>query len=88
MAGGHLTPDPIDSIYSAVVSTRSLRLSILLVKLNNMEVRTADIGKTYLEATTKEKIYIVAGPEIEKLQGHTLVSQKALYGLKSSGLRW
>ena len=38
VAGGHVTPDPIDSIYSGVVSTRSLRLSIFLVKLNNMEV--------------------------------------------------
>ena len=27
VADGHLTPDPIDSIYSGVVSTRSLRLS-------------------------------------------------------------
>ena len=88
MAGAHLTPDPIDSIYSAVVPTRSLRLSILPAKLNNMKVWTADIGNTYLEATTKEKIYIVAGPEIEKLQGHILVSHKALYGLKSSGLGW
>ena len=26
VAGGHLSPDPIDSIYSGVVSTRSLRL--------------------------------------------------------------
>ena len=28
VAAGNLTPDPIDSIYSGVVSTRSLRLSI------------------------------------------------------------
>ena len=38
VAGGHLTPDPIDSTYSGVVSTRSLRLSIFLAKLNNMQV--------------------------------------------------
>ena len=42
----------------------------------------------YLEAPTEEKIYIVAGPEFEELQGHTLVIHKALHGLKSSGLRW
>ena len=53
-----------------------------------MEVWVADIGNTYLEATTKEKIYIVAGPEFEVLNGHILVIHKALYGLKSSGLRW
>ena len=43
---------------------------------------------TYLEATTKEKLYIVAGPEFEELQGHILVIHKALYGLKNSGSRW
>ena len=87
MAGGHLTPDPIDSIYSGVVSTRSLRLSISLAKLNNRKVCGAGIGSAYLEATTKEKLYIVAGHEFEELQGHILVIHKALCGLKRSGLR-
>ena len=43
VAGGHLTPDPIDSIYSGVVSTRSLRLTLFLVKLNDMKVWAADL---------------------------------------------
>ena len=51
VTGGHLTPDPIDRIYSGVVSTRSLRLSIFLAKLNNMKVWGADIDNAYLEAT-------------------------------------
>ena len=88
VAGGHLTPDPIESIYSGIVSIRSLRLVIFLAKLNNLEVWGADIGNAYLEAKTKEKLYIVAGPEFEELEGHILVIYKALYGLKSSGLRW
>ena len=88
VAAGHLTPDPIDSIYSGVVSTRTLRVSIFLAKLNNVKVWAADICNAYLEATTKEKLYIVAGPEFEELQGHILVIHKAIYGLKSSGLRW
>ena len=33
-------------------------------------------------------MYIVAGPEFEELQRHILVIHNALYGLKSSGLRW
>ena len=37
-AGGHLTPDPIESIYSGVVSIRTLRLVIFLAKHNNLEV--------------------------------------------------
>ena len=86
VAGGHLYP--LDSIYSEVVSKRSLRLSIFLAKLNIMKVWGADIGNAYLEATTKENLYIVPGPEFEELQVHMLVIHKALYGLKSSGLRW
>ena len=35
-----------------------------------MEVWGADIGNAYLEAT-KEKLYIVSGPEFEELQGHS-----------------
>ena len=85
---GPLSPDPIESIYSGVVSIRSLRLVVFLAKLNNLEVWGADIGNAYLEAKTKEKLYIVAGPEFEELEGHILVIYKALYGLKSSGLRW
>ena len=48
----------------------------------------ADICNAYLEAKTKEKRYIVVGPEFEELEGHILVLYKALYGLKHSGLRW
>ena len=88
VAGRHLTPDPIESIYSRVVSIRSLRLVIFLAKLNNLEVWGADIGNAYLEAKTKEMLYVVAGSEFEELEGHILVVYKALYGLKCSGLRW
>ena len=64
VAQGHLTPDSIESIYSGVVSIRSLRLVIFLAKLNNLEVWGADIGNVYLEAKTKEKLYVVASPEL------------------------
>jgi len=47
-----------------------------------------DIGNAYLEAETREKVYIIAGPEFEELEGHVLVICKALYGLRTSGLHW
>ena len=87
VAGGHLTPDPINN--SGVVSTRSLRLSVFLAKLNNMKVcGTADIGNAYLEATIEESLYKVPALVFKKLQGYILVTHKALHGLKSSGWRW
>ena len=47
----------------------------------------ADIGNAYLEAFTDEKLYIVAGPEFQELEGYILIFLTALYGLKSSGKR-
>ena len=88
VAGGHLTDAPVDSVYSGVVSLRSLRMIIFLAELNGLELYCADVGNAYLEAETREKVYIVAGPGFGELQGHTLVIFKALYGLRSSGLRW
>ena len=88
VADGHLTPESVESIYSGVVSLRSLKLVIFLDKLNNLELWGADIGNAYLEAPTEEKLYIVAGPEFEDWEGYTLTFSKALYGLKSSGKRW
>lgn len=61
---------------------------LFLAELNDMEVWATDIGNAYLEATTQEKLYIIGGSEFGKLEGHILVIQKALYGLRSSGKRW
>ena len=38
VANGHLTPEPVESIYSGVISLRNLRLVIFLGKLNNLEL--------------------------------------------------
>ena len=67
---------------------RSLKLVIFLGKLNNLELWGADIGNAYLEASTEEKLYIVAGPEFEDWEGYMLTFSKALYGQKTSGKRW
>ena len=88
VAGGHLTAIPNDSIYSGVVSLKGIRIITFLANLNNIPIYSTDIGNAYLEATTKEKVYIVAGSEFGELEGHTLLIHKALYGLRSSGLRW
>ena len=44
---------------------------MFVAELNGLELWAADVGNAYLEAYTKEKVYIIAGPEFEKLEGHT-----------------
>jgi hypothetical protein len=88
VAGGHLTDVPLESVYSGVVSLRSLRLVIFLAELNDLKIYGADIGNAYLEAKTKEKVYIIADKGFGPLEGHVLVIDRALYGLRTSGLRW
>ena len=61
---------------------------IFLGKLNNLDLWGADIGNAYLEAFTNEKLYIVAGPEFQELEGYIHIFLKALYGLKSPCKRW
>ena len=80
MADGHLTPEPIENIYSGVVSLKNLRLVMILGKLNHLELCGANIGNAYLEAFTDEELYIVAGPEFQELEGYILIFLKALYG--------
>ena len=55
---------------------------------NNLQSWSTDVGNAYLEAYTQEKLYIIAGPEFGPRHGCTLIVSKAIYGLKSSGLRW
>lgn len=88
VAGGHLTPKPVDSVYSSVVSLRGIRLVVFLAELNGLKLFGADIGSAYLEAYTTEKVHIIGSPIFGECHGHTLVIEKALYGLKSSGARW
>ena len=55
VADGHLTKEPVESIYSGVVSLRSLRMVVFLSQLNDLEIWGADVGNAYLEAYTDEK---------------------------------
>ena len=87
VAGGHLTDTPIDLVYSSIVSLRGTRMLTYIAEHNGFEVWATDIGNAYLEMFTKEKVYIIAGLEFGPLEGHTLLINKAIYGLKSSGLR-
>ena len=88
VANGHLTKEPNETVYSGFVFLRDLRLAMFLAELSNLQLWGADVGNAYLQALTKEKVYIVGGPEFEDLQGHVLVMHKALYGTRSGEACW
>jgi hypothetical protein len=85
VANGAMTEIPVESVYSGVVSLRSLRIVVFLAELNTLELWGADVGNAYLESYTKEKVYIIAGPEFGDREGQLLIVRKALYGLRGSG---
>jgi len=52
---------------------------------NDLELLSGDIENAYLTAPCREKVWLKEGPEFRGLDGTTLITQKALYGLESSG---
>jgi hypothetical protein len=88
VAGGHLTDPNIDGTYSGVVSLRTMRIALVAAELNCLNIMVGDVSSAYLEAFTQEKVCFKAGPEFGPLQGHLLIIERALYGLRTSGARW
>ena len=86
VAGGHTTTAPASMTYSSVVARDSVRLVLLHAALNDIDLLAADIGNAYLNATCRERIWTIAGTEFDELRGTVLIIEKALYGLKSSGV--
>ena len=89
VADGHLTKIPLESVYSGVVSIRSIHLVTFLTEHFKHALWATDIGNAYLESETNEKLSFVAGSEFgPERKGHVLIVHKALYGLRTSGKRW
>ena len=64
VAGGHRTPDiPQEVVYSGVVSVETICTAFVISALNGLEVCAADISTAFLYGRTREKVYIIAGPE-------------------------
>ena len=85
VAGGHTTEIPTSLTYSSVVSHDSVRIILLTVALNGLQVMACDIQNAYLTANCHEKIWTYVGPEFGSEHGQPMIIRKVLYGLKSSG---
>jgi len=88
VAGGHMTSDLEDDMYSGVVNLETVRIAFVAAALMELQVIAADIGSAYLNAFTSEKVYTIAGPEFGPLKGRLMIFVKAVYGLKGSAAFW
>jgi hypothetical protein len=66
VAGGHQTDPPKESTYSSVVSRDRIKIAFTLAALNDLDVLSANVQGAYLNAPTKEKVYTIAGWNLER----------------------
>ena len=84
-----MTTAPKEETYSEVVDHENVQITLFLAEHNDLKLMAADIGNAYLHAKTREKVYIIAGPEFgTELEGRVLLVVKSLYGLTTSAARW
>ena len=89
VAGGHRAPKTNESTYASVVSRESVRILFTIAALNDLDVMVTDIGNAYLNAKTKEKVYVICGKEFgPEYEGRAALIVRALYGLASSANAW
>ncbi len=80
-----MTDAPATTTFASVVSRETLRISLTLAGLNNLQVKVSDIENAYITAQCSEKIWTVLGPKFGSDAGKPAIVVRALYGLKSAG---
>ena len=89
VAGGNWTEASKDDVKSGVVSMDSVRIGFFIGELLNLLVSAGDVGSAFLYGKTREKIYMIAGPEFgPEIMGCILILVMGLYGLKTSAARF
>ena len=89
MIGGNVTHANGVDTYASTIKTENIRIFYALMTHFNLSVLGGDIGTTYLNAYTKERIFTMAGIEFgEHRVGMKLELKKGLYSLKCSANAW
>ncbi len=85
VAGGHMTKAPATITYASVVSGETARIALLMVALNDLNVKVGDVHNVYITAPITKKVWTVLGPEFDIDVGKSAIIVCNLYGLKSTG---
>jgi hypothetical protein len=80
-----MTKAPATLTYASVVSSETVRLTLTVAALNDIDVWAADGLNAYITAPCHKKIWTTLGPEFESDRGKKARVVHTLYGLKSSG---
>ena len=84
VAGVHMTKAPASITYASIVSRETDRIALMIVVLNDLEVKSGDVLNAYLQAAVTEKAWTSLGPEFSTYTRKTAVIDRALYGLNSA----
>ena len=71
--------------YASVVSRETLRIALMVVTLNDREVKSGNIFNAYVQALLTEKVWTMLCPQFGKDDGRTAVIVRTLYGLMFAG---
>ena len=61
---GHPTQVPASMSYSIVVSRNSVIIILLIAALNDLDIKMCCVGNAYLNAETRERLWLKAGYEL------------------------
>ena len=85
IAGGHMTKSPSAVTYASFVSRKTVRISLTIAALNDLQVKCGNVLNAYITALVMDLIWTTLGPEFGNNQGKMEIVLRALYGLKSRG---
>jgi hypothetical protein len=80
-----MTKAPATITYASVVSRETVRIALLMVALNDLNVKVGDVLNDYITAPIAKKVWTVLGPEFGIDAGKSAIIVHTLYGLKSAG---
>ena len=81
-----MTETPKCMTYSSVVGRQTVRISLTIAALNDLNLKAGDVMNAYVTAPCSEQIQTVLGKEFGTDQGKKAIIVRTIYGLKSSGV--
>jgi hypothetical protein len=85
IAGGHKTDAPATITYASVISHETVSIALMLVALNNLQVKVGDVLNAYITTPCQEKVWTTLGLEFGPKASKNALVMRTLYGLKSAG---